>query len=90
MEDEKRTSSPRAETEEGPSALIYEIRVAGCLDAAFWADWFGGMGFSFEPESGETLLRGPIADQAELYGLLSRLRNQGLSLVSVQQVRPGR
>jgi hypothetical protein len=65
--------------------LFYEIRVKGCLDEAFWADWFGDMEFSIDPDLGETTLRGPFADQAELYGLLSRLRNKGLILISVQQ-----
>ena len=45
------------------------------------------MEFSVDPDREETLLRGGVADQAELYGLLSRLRNKGLALISVQQIR---
>ncbi len=86
MENGKTLACPEEEPVEGPSGQIYEIRVAGCMDQSFWADWFGGIGFSIHLEQGETLLRGPIADQAELYGLLSRLRNQGMTLISVQMV----
>lgn len=87
MENGKTLSSPEAEPVEEPSGQIYEIRVEGCMDVSFWADWFGEMEFSIHLSQGETLLRGPIADQAELYGLLSRLRNQGMTLISVQQVQ---
>lgn len=69
-----------------PPSSIYEIRVKGCMDEGFWADWFGGMEFTLDLDRAETTLRGPLADQAELYGLLSRLRNKGLTLISVQQV----
>jgi len=57
------------------------------MDEVFWADWFGGMEYSTDRDRAETTLRGPIADQAELYGLLSRLRNKGLTLISVQQIQ---
>ena len=57
------------------------------MDAGFWADWFGGLEFTIDLERAETMLRGPVTDQAELYGLLTRLRNKGLTLISVQQVR---
>ena len=69
-----------------PPAPIYEIRVKGCMDEGFWADWFGGMEFIIDRNQAETTLRGPLADQAELYGLLSRLRNKGLTLISVQHI----
>ncbi len=86
MGNEKENSSPRTDPADEPPEQIYEIRVKGCLDEVFWSDWFGGMEFSIDPEQEETTLRGPLADQAELYGLLSRLRNKGLTLISVQQV----
>ncbi len=86
MGNEKNSSSRTMPAGE-PPAPIYDIRVKGCMDEGFWVDWFGGMEFSIDLEQGETTLRGTVADQAELYGLLSRLRNKGLTLISVQQIR---
>ncbi len=85
MGNEDKNSSPRTDPAGEPPALIYEIRVKGCMDELFWVDWFGGMEFSIDLDRKETTLRGPVADQAELYGLLSRLRNKGLALISVRQ-----
>jgi hypothetical protein len=67
---------------EGPGR--YEIRVTGTLDAR-WASWFDGLTISHERD-GTTVLRGPIADQAALHGLLQRVRDLGVPLVSVTQV----
>lgn len=64
--------------------ITYTIRVKGCLPAPDWAEWFGGMTLIIDETRGETCLRGPIADQAELYGLLARLRNLRLTLLSVE------
>jgi hypothetical protein len=89
MEDDKKKANPAADMATDQPALIYEIRVKGGMDRDFWSDWLGGMEFSIAASQGETVLRGPIADQAELYGLLSRLRNQGLALISVKQAVPG-
>ncbi|MGD9100942.1 MAG: hypothetical protein PVF45_10720 [Anaerolineae bacterium] len=62
----------------------YEIRVKGTLDEK-WSDWFDG--FSITPQAdGETLLTGPVADQAALHGLLGNIRDLGLPLLSVQRV----
>jgi hypothetical protein len=58
----------------------YEIRLAGHLDAR-WAAWFDGL--NVRHESGTTVISGPIADQAALHGLLQRVRDLGLPLVSV-------
>ena len=64
---------------------VYEIRVRGNLDLQ-WADWFDG--FSITPiGDGETLLVGPVADQAALHGLLHKVRDLGLPLLSVQQFK---
>jgi hypothetical protein len=63
---------------------IYEIRVAGHLSPQ-WADWFEGLTITLE-EDGNTLLTGPVADQAALHGLLKKVRDLGLSLVSANQV----
>jgi hypothetical protein len=61
----------------------YEIRVVGSLPAQ-WRDWFDGL--VINTENGETLLRGPMADQAALFGLLKKIRDIGLPLVSVRQI----
>ena len=63
---------------------FYEIRIAGHLDA-HWADWFDGMSITLE-ENGNTLLSGPVPDQPALYGILRRVRDLGLPLVSVNQI----
>lgn len=64
----------------------YLIRVRGCLEGARWSDWFGPMQISVDVDQDETTLRGLVADQAELYGLLSKLRNLTLPLVLVQRI----
>jgi len=63
---------------------FYEIRIAGHLDA-HWTDWFDGMSITLE-EDGATLLSGPVPDQPALYGLLRKVRDLGLPLVSVRQL----
>ena len=65
---------------------LYEIRIKGHLDAR-WADRFEGMSFTHESD-GTTILYGPVVDQAELHGLLRKVRDLGLPLVSVIQVDP--
>ncbi|HSO27087.1 MAG TPA: hypothetical protein VLS48_03390 [Anaerolineales bacterium] len=60
----------------------YEIRVEGWLTEQ-WAEWFEGLSITLE--NGETLLSGPVADQAALYGLLRKVRDLGLPLVSVNR-----
>jgi hypothetical protein len=67
--------------------LHYEIRLNGHL-AARWAAWFEGLSLTHERD-GTTLLRGPVIDQAALHGLLQRVRDIGLPLLSVVQVNPG-
>jgi len=64
----------------------YEIRLKGHLGARR-ADWFEGMTITLE-EDGNTLLSGPVADQSALHGLLKKVRDLGLSLLSVNQVPP--
>jgi hypothetical protein len=63
---------------------FYEIRIAGSLDDR-WTDWFDGLSITQEAD-GNTLLAGPVPDQPALYGLLRRVRDLGLPLVSVNQV----
>lgn len=71
----------------------YEIRLQGRLDGR-WSTWFDAMALSTEPDdSGEgtvTVLRGEVADQAALHGLLARLRDVGMPLISVTRVRSER
>ncbi len=62
---------------------MYEIRIKGHLDTR-WSHTFEGMTVTLQP-GGETLLRGEIADQAALHGLLERIYNYGLTLVLVQK-----
>ena len=65
----------------------YEIRLRGHLDSR-WAAWFDGLNLTNEND-GTTIIYGPVVDQAALYGLLQKVRDLGLPLVSVTQVQPG-
>ncbi len=65
----------------------YEIRLRGHLDSR-WAAWFDGLSLTNESD-GTTILYGLVADQAALHGLLQKVRDLGLPLVSVTQVEPG-
>ena len=64
----------------------YEIRIKGHLDAR-WAAWFDGMDLSRDPD-GTTTIQGSLADQAALHGLLQRVRDLGLELLSVTPLKP--
>ena len=66
--------------------MVYQIRIKGHLGRQ-WTDWFEGLDITLE-DDGETLLTGPVVDQAALHGLLRRVRDLGLPLVSVIQVDP--
>ena len=68
------------------NAKVYEIRLKGHLDAR-WVKWFDGLTITLE-EDGNTLLSGPVADQAALHGLLKKVRDVGLPLLSVNSVEP--
>jgi hypothetical protein len=65
---------------------LYRIRVKGSLDQE-WSDWFDG--FAFDRIESETVLTGPVADQAALHGVLSKLRDLGLPLLLVERVDAG-
>ncbi len=66
---------------------LYVIRIKGHLDDR-WADWFGGLTITLE-DNGETLLTGPVVDQAALHGLLRKVRDLGMELLSVNRIEPG-
>jgi hypothetical protein len=71
--------------EHGPGR--YEIRIKGHLDTR-WTAWFDGLAIA-RGSDGTTTIRGPVADQAALHGLLQKTRDLGLSLISVTQLGPG-
>jgi hypothetical protein len=64
--------------------MLCQIRVKGHLSNR-WNDWFGGLAIDNQP-NGEAVLSGPLPDQAALYGVLSRMRDLGLALISLQCV----
>lgn len=66
---------------------FYQIRLKGQLDSQ-WTEWFEGMSITLE-EDGNTLLTGSVIDQAALQGLLKKVRDLGMPLVSVSPVKPG-
>ncbi|MBZ0281122.1 MAG: hypothetical protein K8L97_10295 [Anaerolineae bacterium] len=66
--------------------LIYQIRVTGHLGHQ-WADWFGGLTISLE-DNGDTLLTGAVVDQSALHGLLKKIRDLGMPLISVIRIKP--
>ena len=65
----------------------YEIRVTGRLGSR-WAAWFDGFTLTDE-DPGVTLISGPVVDQAALHGLLAKLRDLGIPLVSLTELAPG-
>ena len=68
--------------------LVYQIRIKGHLGCE-WTDWFEGLTLTLE-DHGETLLTGPVVDQAALHGVLSKVRDLGVLLLSVSCVEPGK
>jgi len=66
---------------------LYEIRLKGHLNDR-WAEWFEGLTITLE-DNGDTLLTGPVIDQAALQGFLKKVRDLGMPLVSVNFVHPG-
>jgi hypothetical protein len=66
--------------------MVYQIRIKGHLGPK-WTDWFGGMAITLE-EGGDTVLTGPVVDQAALHGLLRKVRDLGMQLISAIRVKP--
>lgn len=72
--------------EEPNQPELYQIRMKGHLDDT-WADWFDGLTIT-RADNGETLLTGLVIDQAALYGVLRKVRDLGLPLLSVMRIAP--
>ena len=85
QQDQSLSNHPVPKTD-STQAMVYEIKVEGHLGQQ-WADWFGGVTITLEA-NGNTLLTGPVIDQAALYGLLKKVRDLGMPLVSVNRVQP--
>jgi len=66
--------------------MVYQIRIKGHLNPQ-WTDWFEGLAITLE-DDGDTLLTGPVADQAALHGLLRKVRDLGMPLISAIRVKP--
>ncbi len=66
--------------------MVYQIRIEGHLGPK-WTDWFGDVSITLE-DNGETLLTGPVVDQAALHGLLRKIRDLGMPLISAIRVNP--
>lgn len=64
--------------------MVYQIRIKGHLGIQ-WTDWFGGLTIILE-DNGDTLLTGPVVDQAALHGLLKKVRDLGMPLISINRV----
>ena len=76
-------SHSTAPTTDPGQPAIYQIRLKGLLGSQ-WTDWFEGLAITLE-EDGDTLLAGPVVDQSALHGLLKKVRDLGMPLVSVNQ-----
>ena len=68
--------------------MVYQIRIEGHLGPQ-WTNWFGGLSITLE-DNGDTLLTGPVVDQAALHGLLRKVRDLGMPLISAIRVNPPR
>ena len=82
----RKVNETLASIEDHDEPQLYEIRLKGHLEAR-WVKWFDGLTITLE-EDGDTLLTGPIIDQAALHGLLKKVRDLGLTLLSVNSVEP--
>jgi hypothetical protein len=82
------TSRAPEDHEDHDEPGLYEIRIKGHLDNR-WAAWFEGLTLKLE-DNGDTLLTGPLVDQAALYGLLRTVRDLGIPLISVSPVDASR
>ena len=79
-------SNKRNQKTDPNEAMVYQIRIEGHLGRQ-WAGWFKGLTITLE-DNGDTLLTGPVVDQPALYGLLRKVRDLGMPLLSVNRVEP--
>ena len=84
---EKVTSNEINSESEKAQPTVYQIRIQGQLGRE-WTDWFEGLTITLD-DNGETLLTGPVVDQAALHGVLRKVRDVGMPLLSVIRVTPG-
>jgi len=80
------SNESNSESDPGQS-MFYQIRIKGHLGRQ-WTDWFGGLTITLE-DNGDTLLTGSVVDQAALHGLLRKVRDLAMPLLSVNRVTPG-
>jgi hypothetical protein len=80
-------ANTRNPTTDPRQPMVYHIRIQGHLGSE-WIDWFEGLTITLE-DNGETLLIVPVVDQAALYGLLRKVRDLGMPLLSVNRAHPG-
>ncbi len=80
-------NTPPASTDDHHEPGHYEIRIKGYLDNR-WTEWFDGLTITLE-DNGETRLTGTVVDQAALHGLLKKVRDLGMELLSVNRIESG-
>jgi hypothetical protein len=80
------SSKTNSEIDSG-QPMVYQIRIKGHLSRQ-WTDWFEGLTVTLE-DNGDTLLTGSVVDQAALHGLLKKVRDLAMPLISVMRVPPG-
>lgn len=74
--------------QDGKETAVYTIQLKGQLSSR-WAHWFDGLAIVPDPDQDNTTLTGSVADQAALHGLLNKIRDLGLEIVSVTRLRNG-
>ena len=80
-------SNKQSPTHDADQPMVYQIRLKGHLSPQ-WTGWFDGLILRLE-ENGDTLLTGPVIDQAALHGILKKVRDSGMPLISVNSVGTG-
>jgi hypothetical protein len=80
-------SNKRSSKNASSQPMLYQIRITGHLGPQ-WTDWFEGLSITLE-DNGDTLLTGAVVDQAALHGLLKKVRDLGMPLISVGPVKTG-
>ena len=81
------TSNKHSQGNDGNQPMVYQIRIKSHLGTQ-WTEWFEGLTITLE-EDGNTLLTGTAVDQAALHGILKKVRDLGMPLLSVNSVGPG-